>query len=516
MSSKQLTAFSDFRLPRDSPDHLTLPEYVRYLELYVQHFNLRKRIHLDTQVKMVERKDGLHLVTLAHKGHERVEVYRYIAVCSGLHVTPNTPHIPGIEHIPESIHSSDYKKRAQIAGKKLLILGCGETAMDVAYQAVKAGCPQIVLSQRGGFLSFPKVLNRFKVFGKSFGGSLPIDGLITNLFETAYVHPRVAESRLRWHVSDFVLKRVLWFLTGTSAGCNQYAGELPPHRQGRAYVFLNKSHAAMTYINRPYKKQSKILRALGNEYTTPIEDNENMSVDLAPFVEKVDKPGLVHFQKDGRKESLRMQNRKFVPDMVIFCTGYTPSFAFLSPGYPLASEANLRNIIRSDMPDVAFIGFVRPGVGAIPPISEMQAMWWTALLQGKMQKPSSKQHYRLLQSGRIDYGVDHSAYISTLGKDIGSAPGLWELCAEYGPRVLLAYCFGAAFVPFYRMIGPFRQPQVADVVTGELTDIIKRRGYTGNLMMGVIPMIFYGIVNLMAFMIFTIIDGSSVLLNELK
>ena len=64
---------------------------------------------------------------------------------------------------------------------------------------------------------------------------------------------------MRWHVSDFGVvrspsvhykgsttdlvaqKRVLWFLTGTSAGCNQYAGELPDERLGRAYVFLNKS-----------------------------------------------------------------------------------------------------------------------------------------------------------------------------------------------------------------------------------------------------------------------------------
>lgn len=48
------------------------------------------------------------------------------------------------------------------------------------------------------FLSFPKVLNNFRVFGTTFDGNLPIDGLITNLFETAYVHPWIAKSHLRW------------------------------------------------------------------------------------------------------------------------------------------------------------------------------------------------------------------------------------------------------------------------------------------------------------------------------
>lgn len=54
----------------------------------------------------------------------------HIAVCAGLHVEPNIPHIPGIEHIRGTVfHSSLYKKRAQVAGRNVLILGCGETAM---------------------------------------------------------------------------------------------------------------------------------------------------------------------------------------------------------------------------------------------------------------------------------------------------------------------------------------------------------------------------------------------------
>jgi dimethylaniline monooxygenase (N-oxide forming) len=134
---------------------------------------------------------------------------------------------------------------------------------------VLAPAEKVWMGIRTGFLSFPKVLNNFRVLGATFDGALPIDGLITNLFETAqvyllanhihnrllpcrYVHPWVAASHLRWFISDFVIKRVLWVLTGTQAGCNQWAGELPPERQGRAYVFLNKSAKAMQFINQPY------------------------------------------------------------------------------------------------------------------------------------------------------------------------------------------------------------------------------------------------------------------------
>lgn len=102
-----------------------------------------------------------------------------VAICSGLHVTPAIPEIPGIEAIPEHFHSSAYKGRSQLVGKKVMILGCGETSMDLAYESCKGGAKEVTLCHRGGYLSFPKVLNSFELFGVKFDGELPIDGLIT-------------------------------------------------------------------------------------------------------------------------------------------------------------------------------------------------------------------------------------------------------------------------------------------------------------------------------------------------
>lgn len=109
-----------------------------------------------------------------------------VAIASGLHVTPAIPTIPGADRIPESIHSSQYKGRGQLSGKRVMILGCGETGMDLAYESCKAGAAEVTLCHRGGYLSFPKVLNSFEMFGISFDGELPIDGLITvSLFDDA-------------------------------------------------------------------------------------------------------------------------------------------------------------------------------------------------------------------------------------------------------------------------------------------------------------------------------------------
>lgn len=50
-------------------------------------------------------------------------------------------------------------------------------------------------------------------------------------------------------------------------------------------------------------------------------------------------------------------------------------------------------------------------------------------------------------------------------------------------------------MPFYRLTGPFAHPSAPETVRTELWDTITRRGILGNLAMGLIPMIFYGIVN---------------------
>lgn len=79
--------------------------------------------------------------------------------------------------------------------------------------------------------------------------------------------------------------------------------------------------------------------------------------------------------------------------------------------------------------------------GAIPPIAEMQSFFWISLIKGLVRKPLPPPHYHLLvkDAARIKYGVDHSTYMSTLAKDIGAAPGLWELWLEYGTHVLICY-----------------------------------------------------------------------------
>lgn len=172
----------------------------------MKHFDFESRVHLNCRVVGVSPVPNLdevrghgHIIHyFDHRDDEdepeaKVMQADYVAVCSGLHVTPAWPDIPGIDYvvnpkIPVAVqdsiehqvyHSADYKSRAQLAGRSVMILGTGETGHDLAYEAVKAGATQVTLCTRGadphrfslddavahpcvhslgGFLSFPKVL----------------------------------------------------------------------------------------------------------------------------------------------------------------------------------------------------------------------------------------------------------------------------------------------------------------------------------------------------------------------
>lgn len=68
--------------------------------------------------------------------------------------------------------------------------------------------------------------------------------------------------------------------------------------------------------------------------------------------------------------------------------------------------------------------------------------------------------------------------------------------------------FGAAFTSFYRLFGPFRSSTSSQVIKTELWDTIVRRGFLGNLTMGLIPMLFYLTLNSIVYVVAQIVDIS--------
>ncbi|KAI0998109.1 hypothetical protein K3495_g10082 [Podosphaera aphanis] len=161
VSSRQLTTFSDYRLPPSTPDFLTTDDYCRYLDRYCEKFNLFPHIHLDTRVTSIQRQpSGIgHAIHTLHMGKASQWSCDAVAICSGLHVTPNIPDIPGLSNVPKVFHSSRFKGVQQLGvDMDVLILGSGETGMDIAYRAVKADTRSVTLSHRDGFMCASKAI----------------------------------------------------------------------------------------------------------------------------------------------------------------------------------------------------------------------------------------------------------------------------------------------------------------------------------------------------------------------
>jgi dimethylaniline monooxygenase (N-oxide forming) len=105
-------------------------------------------------------KTGGHIVSYSPTSGGHAEEWQCdaVAICTGLHVVPNVAQVSGIESIPAVIHSSGFKERKQFGvDKDIMILGSGETGMDLAYLAITSPTKSVTLCHRDGFLCAPKV-----------------------------------------------------------------------------------------------------------------------------------------------------------------------------------------------------------------------------------------------------------------------------------------------------------------------------------------------------------------------
>eukprot|EP00977_Amphora_coffeiformis_P010049 scaffold2353_cov167-Amphora_coffeaeformis.AAC.40 len=498
VSSKYITAFSDFRMSPEMPNHPSAQEYVAYLQTYCEAFRLRRLIQFGCRVLSItdsSTNDCQYTVQYRQEKDQNTtttytEDFDYVLVASGLHNIPYMPKLPRQEDFAGTIiHSSDYKDPSIFQNARVLILGSGETAMDIAYRAIQTkDCISVAMNVRRGFLSIPHNLAEDR----------PLDVFITNWLEHAYEHPWIHKTRLRWWLSTVIIRFFL-MLTGSSCGFNQWACTTQPIVRG--YHIINKSHAAMGYLNVPIKRKTAWGRfwlwVYGEQNLRPIESFHKTEI--------VGCQGNTVSFSDGRS---------YQADVIICATGYRQSFPFLDSKIKKEFQQGKWDIM-SDVhgekyaidedalpsdhfiasprrPNLGFIGFVRPNVGAIPPMSELQVMWFLQNLQGKVHRqdrflPIARPSYLVL-GNKYPYGVDYGNYMHRVAEDIGAAPTFSVLAtkASHPIRALYTYARGQAHIPIFRLQGPYASKQCWDTFENELWEVCKKRGIVENLGLAVV------------------------------
>ena len=133
--------------------------FCKYLEEYSTRFKLWPHISVSTKVTSVRRREpNGHVVSFSKEEKQEQWECDAVAVCSGLHVKPDIPFLEGAENVPIVMHSSEFKSRSDFGDEKnVIVLGAGETAMDLSYLAVTSRTKSVTMCHRDGFFFAPKV-----------------------------------------------------------------------------------------------------------------------------------------------------------------------------------------------------------------------------------------------------------------------------------------------------------------------------------------------------------------------
>lgn len=136
ISSKKITQFTHYPMPEAYPDFPSAQNMRDYLQAFANHFDLRQHIQLNCTVQYVRPvEDNLWEVTLAN-GEQRL--YKGVILCNGHHWSKRFPKFAG--HFQgDIIHSKDYKHPDQLRGKRVLVIGGGNSACDIAAEAARVG-----------------------------------------------------------------------------------------------------------------------------------------------------------------------------------------------------------------------------------------------------------------------------------------------------------------------------------------------------------------------------------------
>ena len=159
ISSKYTSYYEDFPLPKTSSDYPSHKELLSYFNEYSEHFGIKKHIQFNAEVIKCEQEDnGRWIIEWKHLNTDLINVQKFdaLVVCNGHHHEPRLPNYPG-NFSGEYIHSHSYKKAEPFRNKKVLVIGGGNSACDVAVETSRIS-KTTAISWRRGYYLIPKFM----------------------------------------------------------------------------------------------------------------------------------------------------------------------------------------------------------------------------------------------------------------------------------------------------------------------------------------------------------------------
>ncbi|KAF6144358.1 hypothetical protein GIB67_024585 [Kingdonia uniflora] len=133
---KQFCQLPKLPFPEDFPEYPTKKQFIDYLESYAKKFEISPKFNECVQSAKYDETCGLWRVkTVNTSGGTRSEVEylsRCLVVATGENAESFLPEIDGLSEFKgHVIHASGYKCGEDYTGKKVLVVGCGNSGMEV-------------------------------------------------------------------------------------------------------------------------------------------------------------------------------------------------------------------------------------------------------------------------------------------------------------------------------------------------------------------------------------------------
>jgi len=321
ISSKQLSQFPDYPMPESYPDYPSHGQILRYFEDYAAHFGVTPVIRFNTEVTKATRHEGGGW-SIALAGGEVIEC-DYLLVANGHHWDPRWPEYPGT-YTGELMHAHTFKNNRGFEGKRVLVIGGGNSACDIAVETGRVAS-RTVISLRRGYYFVPKI-----IFGR------PTD----KLFEKILFLPE----RLRVLMTEFILRLV----TGPT---HKYGLQKPDHRLFESHPVIN----------------SELLYYIRHGKVFPKPDVASFEGRTVRFTDGSEEEFDVVVAATGYRISFPFLD---------------PGLA----GWSDAAVPLYLKTMHPDCNDLFFIGLVQPA-GCIWPLADLQSQLAAAAITGRWQRP---------------------------------------------------------------------------------------------------------------------------------